>query len=239
LDIDTQERNRIYGDDWYKFLANCRGVLGVESGVTIFDIDGTLIKEYYNFTKTRSYDELIEFESGISFEEVARELHFEKYENKIPLRTISPRHFEAAAFRICQILYEGNYSGIMKPMVHYIPLKKDFSNFEEVITLFKDPNIRHQLTENTYNDLINSGRYHYKKFIEEFDEILIEQGYIPDIDIKSAENISLQLRKSIRKKYLIALFTDVFMVPLRGIFYKISLHNQKKIKRILLRFGIN
>ena len=40
--------------------------------------------------------------------------------------TMSPRVFEAAAVRSCQILFEGRYSGILEPMVHYIPLKKDF-----------------------------------------------------------------------------------------------------------------
>ena len=57
---------------------------------------------------------------------------------KIPYRTISPRNFEAAAFRVCQILYEGHYSGVMEPMRHYIPLRKDFSNFDEVVERFRD-----------------------------------------------------------------------------------------------------
>ena len=32
LDLATGEGDRLYGDDWYRFLANCRCVLGVESG---------------------------------------------------------------------------------------------------------------------------------------------------------------------------------------------------------------
>ena len=64
--------------------------------------------------------------------EEAYELLLYQYEDNIPYRTISPRHFEASALRLCQILLEGKYSGVMRPMVHYIPLKKDFSNFDEV-----------------------------------------------------------------------------------------------------------
>ena len=56
-----------------------------------------------------------------------------RWEDNVYYRTISPRHFEAAAFRICQVLFEGRYSGVLEPMVHYIPLKKDFSNIDEVI----------------------------------------------------------------------------------------------------------
>jgi len=70
---------------------------------------------------------------------------------------MSPRVFEAAAVRSCQILFEGRYSGILEPMVHYIPLKKDFSNFEEVLRRYRDESIRRELTENAHRDLIASG----------------------------------------------------------------------------------
>ena len=56
-----------------------------------------------------------------------------RWEDVVFYRTISPRHFEAAAVRVCQILFEGRYSEAMEPMVHYIPLKKDFSNLDEVL----------------------------------------------------------------------------------------------------------
>src|SRR4029077_6259139 len=85
-------------------------------------------------------------------------------------------HFEAAAFRVCQILFEGKYSGILQPMVHYIPLKKDFSNFVDVIRLFSDASVRRELTDNAYRDLIASGKYSYQKFIQEFDDQLIGAG---------------------------------------------------------------
>ena len=32
LDIETEERFRLYGDSWHQYLANCRAVLGVEAG---------------------------------------------------------------------------------------------------------------------------------------------------------------------------------------------------------------
>ena len=62
-----------------------------------------------------------------------------RWDHNFSYRTISPRHFEAAAFRICQVLFEGEYSGVLRPMVHYIPLKKDFSNFDQVVGLIGDP----------------------------------------------------------------------------------------------------
>ena len=101
-----------------------------------------------------------------------------------PLRiksTISPRHFEAAAMRCCQVLFDGRSSGAMEPMVHFIPLRKDFSNFDEVLELFRDANTRGELTENAYRDLIASGQYSYRRFIERFDQDRIDAGLDPEV----------------------------------------------------------
>ena len=61
-----------------------------------------------------------------------------RWDDNFSYRTISPRHFEAAAFRICQVMFEGEYSDVLRPMVHYVPLKKDFSNFDQVVELITD-----------------------------------------------------------------------------------------------------
>jgi hypothetical protein len=156
-DIETDERRRIYGRKWYEFLANCRAVLGVEAGVSIFDLQDRVRIEC---------ERLISESPGISFNEVSKKV-LQPWEGNVPYRTVSPRHFEAAAFRVCQILFEGDYSGVMQPMVHYIPLKKDFSNFGDVTRMFKDRKLRSEIVENAYRDIIASGRYSYRKFIEE------------------------------------------------------------------------
>lgn len=170
LDIETEESKRIYGNKWFEFLANCKAVLGVEAGVSIFDLKDTV---------RQSCEETITNNPRITFNEIYNKfLH--KYENNIPYRTISPRHFEASAFRVCQILFEGKYSGILKPMVHYIPLKKDFSNFDEVIKMFNNQELRHRLTEKAYQDLIASGNYSYRNFIKTFDDELMVGGLQPN-----------------------------------------------------------
>ncbi len=45
----------------------------------------------------------------------------------------------------------------MEPMVDYIPLRKDFSNFDEVLERFRDPELRQELCENARRRLIDSG----------------------------------------------------------------------------------
>jgi hypothetical protein len=191
LDIETKENRRLYGYDWYNFLANCRSCLGVEAGVSIYDIEDTVKKQY---------DEYIRKNPLASFDEVYKEILI-KWEDNIPYRTISPRHFEAAAFKICQILFEGSYSNILKPMIHYIPLKKDFSNFDEVIDTFFDKEKCKKIIENAYNDLIKSEKYTYKSFVNEFDEELKNEGIISDISNQNIKIVDYYLYKDYQVRF--------------------------------------
>ncbi len=188
IDIETAAEKRFRGDAWYRFLANCKACLGVESGVSIFDTEGTALREY---------ERLIAENLTITFEEASQRL-FCRYENKIPYRTVSPRHFEAAAFRVCQILYEGDYQGILKPLVHYIPLKKDFSNFTEVMHLFRNEQFRREISENCYRDLIASGKYSYHKFVSDLDDELTAAGLTPQIAGNKAVSTGLSLDLPVR-----------------------------------------
>jgi len=189
MDISSEEQKRIYGKQWLEFLGNCRATLGVEAGVSIFDIDNVIIPQYQRMVAEKP---------EMDFEEVYEKLLC-RYDGKgIYYRTISPRAFEAAAVRTCQILFEGRYSGILKPMVHYIPLKKDFSNFDDVIRMYRDESFRRELTENAYRDLIASGEYSYRQFIKKFDEGLKQAGIQPGIDSKLEREVTYRLHESER-----------------------------------------
>ena len=41
-DFSTREEDRIYGEQWIKFLSNCKAVLGTESGSSICDFTGEI-----------------------------------------------------------------------------------------------------------------------------------------------------------------------------------------------------
>jgi hypothetical protein len=193
LDIAVDEESRIYGDAWFEFTASCRAVLGTEAGVSIFDVEDVVRTEYER--------------SGVVLSE---------WEDNIYYRTVSPRHFEAAALRVCQILYEGRYSGILEPMVHYIPLKKDFSNFDEVLERFRDRELRRELTENAYRDLIASGRYSYARFIASFDAELVASGYAPEIDEVLADRVTAALAHDEKHLRRVARIDAVIHHPFPG-----------------------
>jgi hypothetical protein len=193
LDIAVDEDSRIYGDAWFHFLANCRGVLGVEAGVSIFDVEDVVRTEWERSGKV-----------------------LDEWEDNIYYRTVSPRHFEAAALRVCQILFAGKYSGILEPMVHYLPLEKDFSNVDEVLRLFRDPEVRRRLTENAYRDLIASGLYTYERFVEEFDTQLAALGLEPEIDDALAGRIAVRLARGARHLRRVRRADELIHYPFRG-----------------------
>jgi hypothetical protein len=182
LDIEVGEESRLYGERWPRFLAACKGVLGVESGVSIFDLDDEVTSEYEEIAAQGREVRLEDLKSAPALE------------GNVYYRALSPRHFEAATLRNCQILFEGRYSGVMEPMVHYIPLRKDFSNFDEVIARFRDPALRRELATNAYRDLIASGRYSYKALIESFDQDLLAAGLEPRISQPELDLVRRALR---------------------------------------------
>ena len=159
-DIAVGEDDRIYGERWNRFLASCRATLGTESGASIADFDGSVeaaVKDYL----VRHAD--------ASFEEVERSV-LAPHEGNVRINVISPRQFEAAALRTAMVLHPGEYSRVVEPWTHYIPLEKDFSNIAEVAERIRDLLFLVELTERTYTDLVASGRYSLRRFVSEFDD---------------------------------------------------------------------
>lgn len=188
-DVCTSSSSRMYGNDWFKFLGNCKGTLGVESGSTIFDLDGTI----YTRIQTMRAEK-----PNLSFREASDKL-LNQYEGLIRYLTIAPKNFESAAFANIQILYEGNYSGILKPWEHYLPLKKDWSNFGEVMLAFQDKSYARGVVNKCYHDIIESGRYSYHQFVRQFDDELLSQGLRPEMifNISLATSANLAVEKTL------------------------------------------
>lgn len=166
-DIEVDDSRRIYGNAWYEFLANSRATLGTESGANVFDFDGDI---------TESITKAVTDNPSITYQEVF-EKYLREHEGYVKMNQISPKIFESAFLRTALILFEGNYSGIMQPDIHYIPLKKDFSNVNEVLEKLKDISYLNKLTQRVYDDIIASGDYSYEKFITHFDYLISTRAY--------------------------------------------------------------
>jgi hypothetical protein len=154
-DISCREEDRLYGAHWIKFMTRCRAVLGVESGASVFDFTGDI--------RQQVEDHLARMPDA-PFDELQR-LYFAAEEGRIRLNQISPRCFEAAALRTLMILYEGEYSGILKPGRHYVPLRKDHSNMAEVVAVLRDPSRAQAIVDRAYTEVASNPRYGHAAFV--------------------------------------------------------------------------
>lgn len=177
LDIDSTERSRLYGDEWVRRLGDAKCTLGVESAASLLDFTGGY---------QRRTDAYLKKHPNATFEEVERKA-FPGVDNRFNTAQISPRCFEAAAMRTCMILYEGSYSGILEPNRHYLPLKKDFSNFEEVCAVLTDHERLQEVCDQAYKEVAQNPKYSYKNFVEEFDFYVIEEIKQRDIKLISTQ----------------------------------------------------
>lgn len=155
VDISNDPKDAFLGDAWYRFLLSCKYMLGVESGASVLDSDGSVDKRVQDYLATHP---------GASFEDV-QQACFAKLDGELQLRVVGPRHLEACLTRTCQILTEGDYNGILKPFVHYIPVKKDFSDISAVLEIVMKDDLRESLVENAYQDVVRSGAYSFKSYV--------------------------------------------------------------------------
>jgi hypothetical protein len=173
-DIEVSEEKRIYGNAWYDFIRTCRTMLGTESGSNVFDFDGSIDRAYCEMSKNHG--------GRVSYE--AFRPYVNARERDIGMGQISPRIFEAAALRTPLILFSGRYSDIISPNEHYIELKKDFSNIDDVLAQVEDFSALESMAERTYQHLIASGKYSYKRFA----------GYIEAIVERKQRDLGLRVQ---------------------------------------------
>lgn len=159
VDIEVDDSKRIYGADWYRFMGSARATLGTESGSNVFDFDGTL---------RGKIEKILDANPGATFDDLYREL-LEPLERNIRMNQVSPKIFEAIRLRTALVLFEGEYSGVVKPWVHYIPLRQDYANIDEVFEKLQDFDFLETLTERAYQDVVASGKYSYRAFVEGVD----------------------------------------------------------------------
>jgi Glycosyltransferase len=169
-DVSSRWEDRLSGQEWIAFLQNSRTTLGVESGSNLFDFDGQVEQKCLRFAAENQHIDPWSHE----YYWKAHQEFLHEYEGNVLYNQISPRHLEASAAGSVQVLYEGEYSGIFKPWQHYIPLKKDFSNFAEVTEAIQDDNLLHETALRAYEEIVLNRRYTYEKFVSDLDEVIGE-----------------------------------------------------------------
>ncbi|MGY4178313.1 hypothetical protein ACVIHH_003604 [Bradyrhizobium sp. USDA 4518] len=183
--IRTDEGSRIYGEDWFKFIGDCRSMLGSESGSNAFDFDQAIEQKCASLQAANErpvkYADFSDFVTP--------------FEKPFDCGQISPRAFECASMKTPMILFRGRYSDMLQAGVHYIALEKDFSNAHDVIAQVNNLDHLQQLAERAHVDLITSGSYSYRVLTSAIAEAIGE--HLPRI----ASDPSHQHRKSVRQPW--------------------------------------
>ena len=175
-DIEWDENLRIYGKDWYKFISSAKAMLGSESGSNVFDWDGSLQQAICHYRK--------EWPNATD-QDVYRNIIEEREVDGL-MNQVSPRIFEMAAAKTVMVLFDGAYSGVLEPNTHFLPLKKDFSNLDQIFAALADDIKVDAMAERVYKDIIFSERYSYRLFVNRVDsEIggMLEELKLPLSDI--------------------------------------------------------
>lgn len=160
LDVSLRAEDRLDEPRWARFLNECKGQLGTEAGGDYFELtDETrhAVNEYQRAHPAAGLDEI-------------RPRFFAPRADPVAMRILSGRNVEAAGTKTVQLLLEGHYGGYLQPDVHYIPIRKDFSNVDEVVAKFRDEAWCARLTENAHRVAVE--QLTYRNLIDRFRDAL-------------------------------------------------------------------
>jgi hypothetical protein len=146
LDISVRYEDTIYGEKWYTFLQNSKFVISTNSGSSLVMPDLYFREKVENFIKANP---------NLAYQDIKQQF-FQDQDENLTYTAISPRNIEAALLGACQINTTlGNYSGILLPWEHYIPLKPDCSNHLEVYNAMQDSVLISKLISNSREALLS------------------------------------------------------------------------------------
>lgn len=165
LNISSRWEDRIMGEGWGRFLARSRIVLGVESGSNLFDFDGAVAQWCRKYESKHVGDD----RTSEHYYLTAHDDYLHVFEDNVHYAQISPRHFEAAASGAAQVLYEGSYSGIFRAGEHFMPLRRDLGNMDEVLDFIRDEPAQIRMAERAFEEIILAKPNWYETFVAEAD----------------------------------------------------------------------
>jgi hypothetical protein len=163
-DISTRVEDTILGARWFDFLMSGRAVLGCESGSSVVDRRGEIQVRIHR---------MLAREPEMAFEEVSGQMP--NGWDRHAFFALSPRHFESVITKTCQVLIEGEYEGVLKRDRHYIPMKRDLSNVDEVLDRVSDRRLTQEIAETAYEEIYLSGKYGYTALAREIENVLCRE----------------------------------------------------------------
>lgn len=161
-DIQSNETDRLTGMRWFEFLGNCRAVLGTESGANVVDHTGSI---------RNAVESALQEDPSLGDDHVYRR-YVQSHDGLVRMNQISPKIFEAVSLGTALVLYEGDYSGLIRPGEHYIALRKDLANLDDVFAKVADPVGLQAMVERARAAIGRKDRFGYGAFIAIIDDAI-------------------------------------------------------------------
>jgi hypothetical protein len=206
VNLSVREQDRLYGRAWLRFLRSTRFQLGTPSGASVIDFTGEIAGAVTRFLAKHP---------AASYDEVRRR-YFANVDGQLVIDTISPRLFEYSATGNVMVLHEGYYGGLLEPDVHFIPVRKDYSNIGDVFAKMRDAGYCERLRKAAYQHLIASRQFSYTLFAKRFDGVL--DNYLPKLAVSyPTSRIAFYRARVIRSKQtVVSIRGREIVLPVRG-----------------------
>ena len=156
VDVSTRVEDSFIGAAWFDFLSSCKFTVGMKGGASLHDPYGL------THTKVQAY---LARHSEASFDEIERKC-FKGKDMKHEFTAISPRLFESSMAGTCQILQRDDYLGVLEPWRDYIPLERNFSNVNEVVSTMRDLDKCQEIVTNARIALVDSQMFDYSQLVD-------------------------------------------------------------------------
>jgi hypothetical protein len=173
-DISNEPSKLIYGEKWLKFIGCSRAILGANSGSSIKLRNHNVFKRLLKYQKSYPLHNLQKIKTAV----------FNCDDINKKFTAISPRNIEAAMLGVIQILTPGPYSNLLKPYVHYLPLKKNCSNIKEICRYLGNKKKCLKIINNCLNTILKKKNLHVEYIIQKNINFIKKNNFNSDYRIQ-------------------------------------------------------
>jgi glycosyltransferase involved in cell wall biosynthesis len=225
-DISVNPDDCIYSNEWYNYLKNSKTTLATDSGSNIYDRNNSLREKINNLLNININCSILPDNVKYDYKYVYNYFNNDFKKNFIEQGQISPKMFEAIKLKTVLIMFEGRYSEILKPNVHYIEVKKDYSNINNVLEKLKDDQYLQNMADTAYEEIYKSRKYNYKIFTDIIRENINSNCIlIPNYIYKKENNIYQLIDKIYKDNIIVLLRNEGYgSDPRRDIWYESNLN---------------
>ena len=139
------------------------------------------------------------------------------------------------------VLYEGSYSERLEPWRHYVPLKKDHSNFEQVVSVLRSPERIRQITNCAYDEVAGAEHNGFRAMVREFDSVIYDASVrctrASAPSYTDRQILAVGSERSLGANWLLIkrwLFNTAYFLLFRGFLRVISQEKRDQVHRWLL-----